>query len=103
MGAPPSLPYIDVTTGAVTGSLTKGGSFSWYNPTNMVALITNVGNFCVVDSYQVPAGGSTPANFLGEPNQQGLAFTSTVSNIGGMPHVQGPINMFVPGDDEKVA
>jgi hypothetical protein len=99
-----ALPQVNIQTGAVTGTLTHGQQFEWYNPTNSLAFVTNCGNFCVVDSYEVPATGTTVATIVDVPNQEGLAFSSSAANVGGMPHVQGPINVGVhqPGG-KKVA
>lgn len=98
-------PNVNIENGAVTGTLTHGQQFYWYNPSNVAAIVSNCGNYCVVDAYEVPPNGYTVATLLGTPNQAGLAFSSTAANVGGMPHIQNPIQFpgIRPGEGEKVA
>src|SRR5579863_1077688 len=98
-------PNVNIQNGQVTGTLVHGQVFWWYNPTSSGAIVSNCGNFCAVDAYEVPASGYTPATVLTNPNQSGLAFSSTQSSVPGMPHVQNPITVDVvqPSEVEKVA
>jgi len=90
---PPPQPYVDVTSGQVYGTLVHGQPFYWYNPTASPAIVSNCGNYCAVNAYEVPANGSTIATILVQPNQNGLAYSA--SNVPGMPHLQSPITIEV--------
>lgn len=85
-------PNINVTNGAVQGTLVHGQPFWWWNPTSATVVVSNCGNFCLVNAYEVPANGYTAATVSINPNQATLAFTTTAS-VPGQPHVQNPITV----------
>jgi hypothetical protein len=48
----PSGTYVNVVTGAVSGEITSGQSFSWYNPkTTGSCSVSNVGSWCSAASF----------------------------------------------------
>jgi hypothetical protein len=55
----PAEPYVNIQTGAVYGTITSGGTFSWYNPTAANCTVSNVGSWCTESSYgPIPPGAS---------------------------------------------
>lgn len=88
----PPQPYINIQNGSVTGSLARGQTFYWYNPTGTDVTMKNTGTWTSADSITVPANGSAQVTFLQNPNTFGLAFTESPNqwNAGGMPHISNP-------------
>jgi hypothetical protein len=55
----PSDPYVDLVTGAVSGEITSGQSFSWYNSkTTGDCSVSGVGLWCSASSFGPISAGS---------------------------------------------
>ena len=82
---------VNIQNGSITGgTLSKGCTFEWYNPTGNPVQLTNCGNFCTQDNYNVPANGYASAQILAMPNGLQYAFKDPAWNAGGQPHITAP-------------
>jgi hypothetical protein len=102
-----STPNVNIVNGQVTGTLQKGGTFYWYNPTaNETQSITISGfdSWCAGTSYVIYAGEqySAAASILANPASP-YSFSESPNrwNAPGMPRTQGPIHLPTPGNEDK--
>lgn len=81
---PVPTPNINIVNGQVTGTLTKGQPFYWYNPTaNDVAItIGNCGTWCEQSEYTIPAGSQqyVQAQIKSSPNENALSWVDDPSS-----------------------
>ena len=81
---------VNIENGNVSGgTLTRGCSFEWYNPTNGNVGLTNCGGFCTQANFLVNAYSSTPAQIQSNPPGP-FTFTDPVWTAPGMPHISNP-------------
>lgn len=96
-------PNINIVNGQVTGALTHGQNFYWYNPgdTTQSIVISGCGSWCVYSSYTIPAGEQyVQAQILVSPQSPySWAENPNRWNAPGMPHTQGPIHH--PGPEHQ--
>jgi hypothetical protein len=92
---PIPTPYVNIQNAQVTGTLTKNGTFYWYNPNSNDEAITigNCGAWCVDSTYTIPAGSQqyVSAQILASPNENGEAWVEDPSGTwtggGTGPHI----------------
>ena len=59
---PPAQPYITIQTARVSGTISVGGTFSWYNSGTSPCTVSNVSPWCTASSYgPIAPGGSASA------------------------------------------
>lgn len=81
---------VDIQNGDVQGgSLTRGCSFQWYNPTGTQVALSGCGGFCTQANFLVPALGSCAAQIQSNPPGP-FTFTDPVWSEPGMPHISNP-------------
>ena len=82
---------VNIENGQITpagSTLSAGTPFQWLNNTAHNVKLSNCGNWCNADTYDVPAnGGTANASVLAVPNLQSGAFTDPGWNTPGMPHI----------------
>jgi hypothetical protein len=88
----PPQPYINIQNGSITGGLTRGQPFYWYNPTGTNVEVKNIGTWTSADSVGVPANNYAQVTYLLVPNANSFAFTESPNqwNAGGQPHISNP-------------
>jgi len=99
-------PYVSIADGSVSGTLSKGGTFYWYNPTSgdVAISIGSCGGWCGSSSYTIDANQqySAAATILASPSSP---YTWTESpnrwTAPSTPRTQGPIHHPTPGNKEK--
>jgi hypothetical protein len=81
---------VNITNGDVNGgTLTRGCSFEWYNPTANAVTLSGCGGFCTGASFLVPASGKAAAQIQANPPGP-FTFTDPAWSAPGMPHISNP-------------
>ncbi len=74
--APPAQPYINIQTAHVSGTISVGGSFYWYNSGAGSCTVSNVSGWCTASSYgPIAAGGSESATVNSAISAGSYSFT----------------------------
>jgi hypothetical protein len=81
---------VNIQNGNVQGgSLTRGCSFEWYNPTSSDVALTGCGGFCTQSNFLVYSTSSTAAQIQSNPPGP-FTFTDPAWSAPGMPHISNP-------------
>jgi hypothetical protein len=81
---------VNIQNGDVTGgTLTRGASFEWYNPTNIEVTLSGCGGFCTSAVFAIQPNSRAAAQILLSPPGP-FTFTDPAWTAPGMPHISNP-------------